>query len=89
MLLRNNSQTQNIGVRLVSWTMDVIMCTLCKNGRQMRVHQITHADRNKLYAQRILTVAYLGHGEKTNISANPHGRNTNPPGRSSQSARAE
>ena len=27
------------------------------------------------------TVAYLGHGEKTNYSANPPGRNTNPPGR--------
>ena len=35
------------------------------------------------------TVAYLGHGEKTNYSANPPGRNTNPPGRNSQSARAE
>ena len=35
------------------------------------------------------TVAYLGHGEKTNYSANPPGRNTNPPGRNSQSGRAE
>ena len=35
------------------------------------------------------TVAYLGHGEKTNYSANPPGRNTNPPGRNNQSARAE
>ena len=35
------------------------------------------------------TVAYLGHGEKTNYSANPPGRNTNPPGRNSQSARGE
>ena len=35
------------------------------------------------------TVAYLGHGEKTNYSANPPGRNTNPPGRNSQSAWAE
>ena len=35
------------------------------------------------------TVAYLGHGEKTNYSANPPGRNSNPPGRNSQSARAE
>ena len=39
--------------------------------------------------QLIITVAYLGHGEKTNYSANPPGRNTNPPGRNSQSARAE
>ena len=38
---------------------------------------------------RISTVAYLGHGEKTNYSANPPGRNTNPPGRNSRSARAE
>ena len=38
---------------------------------------------------RVLTGAYLGHGEKTNYSANPPGRNTNPPGRNSQSARAE
>ena len=37
----------------------------------------------------ICTVAYLGHGEKTNYSANPPGRNTNPPGRNSQSARAK
>ena len=37
----------------------------------------------------ISTVAYLGHGEKTNYSANPPGRNTNPPGGNSQSARAE
>ena len=37
----------------------------------------------------ICTVAYLGHGEKTNYSANPPGRNTNPPGRNNQSARAE
>ena len=37
----------------------------------------------------LCTVAYLGHGEKTNYSANPPGRNTNPPGRNSQSARAE
>ena len=36
-----------------------------------------------------ITVAYLGHGEKTNYSANPPGRNTNPPGRNSQSARVE
>ena len=36
-----------------------------------------------------ITVAYLGHGEKTNYSANPPGRNTNPPGRNSKSARAE
>ena len=35
------------------------------------------------------TVAYLGHGEKTNYSANPPGQNTNPPGRNSQSARAK
>ena len=35
------------------------------------------------------TMAYLGHGEKTNYSANPPGRNTNPPGRNSQSAQAE
>ena len=35
------------------------------------------------------TVAYLGHGEKTNYSANPPGRNNNPPGRNSQSARAK
>ena len=37
----------------------------------------------------VSTVAYLGHGEKTNYSANPPGRNTNPPGRNNQSARAE
>ena len=37
----------------------------------------------------ISTVAYLGHGEKTNYSANLPGRNTNPPGRNNQSARAE
>ena len=37
----------------------------------------------------IRTVAYLGHGEKTNYSANPPGRNSNPPGRISQSARVE
>ena len=39
------------------------------------------------------TVAYLGHGDKTNYSANPPGRNTNqlviPPGRISYSARAD
>ena len=35
------------------------------------------------------TVAYLGHGEKTNYSANPPGRNTNPPGQIGYSARAD
>ena len=46
--------------------------------------------QNILWTQVLCTtVAYLGHGEKTNYSANPPGRNTNPPGRISQSARAE
>ena len=36
----------------------------------------------KLESNHNTTVAYLGHGEKTNYSANP-------PGRNSQSARAE
>ena len=46
-------------------------------------------DLEETYSQSVSTMAYLGHGEKTNYSANPPGRNTNPPGRNSQSARAE
>ena len=53
--------------------------------------RVSQAGVENIISPQILcdTVAYLGHGEKTNYSANPPGRNTNPPGRNSQSARAE